>query len=474
MDMPDHAAPGIPEGMTAATFAESLRLGLAQESFPDYVRYCVVEDPEAPTGVRLMEPWPHLLELAASWGRGDSEIDLKARQMGFTWLAADFLCWKAQRKPNTTCIVLSQGEREAIAIGHRVGVVHRHLPAALQVAITKHTSEGIFFANGSRILTFPATERAARSYTAEVVLVDEAAFHPYARENYAAYRPTVADGGQLLMISTANGTNFFAEMFWAAYHGENEYTGRFYPWDARPDRDAAWRAQEDTAYVGHSDDFHQEYPATPQQAFANRVGLVFPQFSVGDHVLGHDPWRWQDSKVRVAGVDFGGGDPTAIVSLGMSGTGRIHQFDEYYTRAPVGIEELGAWLAEHGPFDAILCDPSESTAITSLRAGLGPSVRAANNRRDAIEILGGLYKQGRLTIAERCTESIKEFPGYKRRERKDPNSKENYETHTPVNHHADAHDARRYAVVWLLQFELGNRAGHVSRLGGGRLSTKAV
>jgi|TARA_R110000824_G_scaffold93793_2_gene226798 hypothetical protein len=463
--------------------AEAIELGrqagilLAQRSFVDFLDYAVVEDEWSATGVKPMEKWPHLAEMAIHWGNGESEIGLKARQLGFSWLAADLAVHRASYRKSATVLMLSQGEDEAAELLRKSLVVYEHLPPGLQAPLAKPpTKTEVIFQGGGRIIALPATEKAGRGYKASLVIVDEAAKHPYAQQNYAAYRPTVADGGQLIMIGTANGKNFFAEMFWRAWNKESDYTGRFVPWSARPGRTPEWYDTEYRNFGGHEDDFRAEYPATPNEAFAAKEGLVYPLYDDqvgGAHVQLVDPWPWHQSKVKVAGVDFGGGDPTAIISLGMSGTRAIHQFDEFYTREPVGVDELGAWLSDHGPFHAILCDPSEPVAIQSLKAAGLPAM-AADNRRDAISLTTALLKQGRLTIAERCGESRKEFAGYRRRNRRDPNSNEVYATSTPVNNHADAMDARRYALCYLIGAEITTPAGRPQRLYGGTLARKAV
>ena len=80
----------------------------------------------------------------------------------------------------------------------------------------------------------------------------------------------------------------------------------------------------------------------------------------------------------------------------------------------------------------------------------GWRARKADNRREGMESVAFLLENDRLTIHAGCRDSIAEFPGYRWRESVDPNSKERYATHTPVDHHADAHDARRYAVKELM------------------------
>ena len=58
-----------------------------------------------------------------------------------------------------------------------------------------------------------------------------------------------------------------------------------------------------------------------------------------------------------------------------------------------------------------------------------------------------LLDHDRLTIDPSCVDSLAEFPGYRWATKVDPNDKTRFATTTPVDHHADAMDARRYAVL---------------------------
>jgi hypothetical protein len=443
---------GLTEEQKAALYDEVM-MEIAKTDFVTFLRYVYIADDDDPSGRIPFQTWPHLVDTATSWGAGTSEIVLKSRQQGYSWLAAALAEHTSAFTPQALSLLLSMGEEEAQKLKRKVDFIHDNLPPALQTPLKKkRTVTETLYEHGGNIVVLPSTENAGSGYDARLVVVDEAAKHPYAQANYQAYRPTIADGGQLLMISTAKGENFFSRMFWAAHFNESTYKARFVPWMARPGRDDKWYQQEQRNFIGFSDDFNAEFPTTMQDAFAAKSGLVYPMFDERKHVLPVDPFKWQDAKLRVAGVDFGGGDPTAIVALGKSGAGRIHQFDEFYKRGPVGVEELGAWLVSRGPWFRVVCDPSEGTAIASLRAAGLPAV-AANNKRSAISLTASFLDQSRLTIAERCKESRKEFIGYAWRDRIDSNSKDHYKTSTPVDHHADAMDARRYALAEIVRLE---------------------
>ncbi len=98
-----------------------------------------------------------------------------------------------------------------------------------------------------------------------------------------------------------------------------------------------------------------------------------------------------------------------------------------------------------------MCDPSQGTAIATLQQTFGLPARPADNRRgDGLGLVAFLLENDRLTIDPSCTNSIAEFPGYRWATRVDPSDKIRYATSTATDNHADAHDARRYAITELL------------------------
>ena len=129
-------------------------------------------------------------------------------------------------------------------------------------------------ANGSEAAALPTT--GGRSYTASVVIVDEADFIPNLDALLAAVKPTVDAGGQLFLISTADKArpeSAFKRTYRAAKQGLTEWAPLFLPWWARPGRTAAWyEAQRlDSLHTtGAPDRLHENYPATDAEALAPR------------------------------------------------------------------------------------------------------------------------------------------------------------------------------------------------------------
>lgn len=440
------------------------RKRLVAASFVDFLRFARIQPDESwegeigADGAIPWQPWPHLLERARAWEGGASEYVLKARQEGLSWLLVMYGLWMSGYHSGKNTALFSKGQLEARALLRKGKFVWDRLPEDIKPA-GEFKVDQAEFADDTFIQAFPSTEDAGISFTFALVIADEQAFHPYAAANYAAYAPTISAGGQHLGVSTADPklgpAGFFYDMYWDSKAGKTPYSAVFIPWDARPGRGAEWMAAQRLAYSAAPDGTLEAYfPATDTDAFIARSGLVYPMFSRARH-LKEDPCKWEDYKYRVAGVDFGGGDPTAVVPIGVTAQEHVHQPEEWYQRGPVGADEIGAYLwtlHRRAPFWAILCDPSEPAAIKTLR-NLGlPAYPADNRRAEGLGAVKFFLDNDRLSLNPRaCPESVGEFFTYRWRESTDPSSRQKYQTSSPVQNHSDAQDARRYAILALLK-----------------------
>ena len=119
------------------------------------------------------------------------------------------------------------------------------LPDWLRPALIADNDHNIELANGSVGLAFPTT--GGRSYTASLVVVDEADFADNLDALLAAVKPTIDAGGRLILLSTADKSkpqSAFKRIYGAGKRGENGYRAIFLPWSARPGRSAAWYEEQ--------------------------------------------------------------------------------------------------------------------------------------------------------------------------------------------------------------------------------------
>lgn len=196
---------------------------------------------------------------------------LKARQLGISWLVCAYALWLCLFHPGRLVLKFSIGQAESDEMLRRVSVMYWRLSPELRAALPKLAKENtssIGWANESRIESLPTTQKAGSGYTASLVILDEFAKNAWDEKLYTAVKPTIDGGGAMIVLSSAYGIdNLFFDLCQKAMRDEGRFTFRFLPWWARPDRDAAWYAATELDAVS-SALMGQEYPATPDEAFA--------------------------------------------------------------------------------------------------------------------------------------------------------------------------------------------------------------
>jgi len=100
--------------------------------------------------------------------------------------------------------------------------------------------------NGSLIKAVAATPEAGRSDALSLLILDESAFTMYADSIWTAAHQTLATGGDCICLSTPNGVgNWFHKTWQKANSGESQFNPIKLKWTVHPDRDQAWRDQQD-------------------------------------------------------------------------------------------------------------------------------------------------------------------------------------------------------------------------------------
>lgn len=329
---------------------------------------------------------------------------------------------------------------------------NRLRPLGCNVLKVEHRIE---FPNGGSIDFWSMEDgaNAVRGRKYSLVVLDECALVPGLLMAWEeAIRPTLADyKGRAIFISTPRRGGGFQELFdrggtnaeWASHRITSLENPHLPEGEVpRDEVEAVARGMSVQAY-------RQEFLADFEAADSD---LVFPEFDRHLHVRDAKV-GWAECKWRVAGIDPGGGDPTAIVPLGVTAQEHVHQYGEFYRKGDVAVDDIVTYLSKlHAvaPFDFVVVDPSQAAVMNTLRRYGFNAYPANHKREEGMEVMRWLLQSGRLTIAPACTNSIAEFPGYRWAKRRDGETGERYATRTPVDHHADAMDARRYAAVAIL------------------------
>ena len=219
--------------------------------------------------------WPAQRDVLIDLEQQRLTVILKARQLGLSWLIVGWALWLMLFQPAATVLFFSKRDQEAVhLLAFRLRGMLDRLPDWLRPALIADNDHNIELANGSVGLAFPTT--GGRSYTASLVVVDEADFADNLDTLLAAVKPTIDAGGRLILLSTADKSkpqSAFKRIYGAGKRGENGYRAVFLPWSARPGRSAAWYEEQKRDVLvrtGATDDLCQEYPATDFEALAPR------------------------------------------------------------------------------------------------------------------------------------------------------------------------------------------------------------
>jgi hypothetical protein len=139
--------------------------------------------------------WPPQLQAIRTVADHRLVVILKARQLGLTWLVLGYALWLMLFRPAATVLLFSRRDDEAVdLLKERLRGLYDRLPAWLKVAAFAVDNDHEWqLSNGSRVLAFPTT--AGDSYTATLVIVDEADLVPDLGRLLRAVKPTMRPTG---------------------------------------------------------------------------------------------------------------------------------------------------------------------------------------------------------------------------------------------------------------------------------------
>ena len=215
-------------------------------------------------------------ETVRVWIDSRYSIVLKARQIGFSTLAAAFTFWETFFWQDRFTVMLSRTEREASKLLQKTKYGYKMLPAWMRTRGPDLLSDNqlkMVFANDSAIESLPSGNDPARGESVYRVIIDEMAFLPNAEEAWASIEPIADVGGRVICLSTANGEgNIFHQLWVGSQTGTNRFTGVFFPWSAG-DRDEDWYEAKKRDLPDWQ--LAQEYPDNPDEAFIRSGRPVF-------------------------------------------------------------------------------------------------------------------------------------------------------------------------------------------------------
>ena len=280
--------------------------------------------------------WAWQVEVARLLPQFVQFLILKARQIGFSFLLANFIVWAAIAFPDQSIAVIANKLQSSRRLMRRARAIYKRLPAWLrdEIPLVSDAIMGFEFANGSRIEPYSGDPDAARSEAASWVIVDEIGEIEHLDEFYASIESIADDGGRLIMFGTAKDNGLEEMVVPAAADGElvetavvdlltgerfelpvmrgdNEIEFLFVPDYVHPLRTDEWYARRRKAYKGNLKNFEREHPRDWREAFSAQ-GMGY--FDVtGLQVMREETYRYIEGRDRRGILLSAHGDPTDII-----------------------------------------------------------------------------------------------------------------------------------------------------------------
>lgn len=219
--------------------------------------------------------WPAQRPVARELVQHRQLIILKARQLGMTQLSLAYALHCMLFRSAATVLLFSRRDNEAMELlsDERIKGMYSRLPLWMQCrSVVVDNAHEWILSSGSRALAFSTS--GADSFTASLVIVDEADIIPNLNRLMRSVKPTIDNGGQLILLSRVDKeqpTSEFKNIYRAARRGDSNWHPIFLPWSAHPGRTPAWYAdqkQEVFSRTGGYDDLYEQYPETEDEALA--------------------------------------------------------------------------------------------------------------------------------------------------------------------------------------------------------------
>lgn len=343
--------------------AREKMINLAKEKPSEFIERMVkIEDKTTNTIVEF-KLWKEQKEALLSIDENKKNVILKARQLGFSWLCLAYAVTKMIANEGYRVLCFSQGETEAKEMIRRVGqVVLPNMESLIgdggiaEYVALKETVK-IKFPDGreSVMQAMPSTGRGGKSFSADLIIFDEWAEHPFAEMLFGSAYPTInRPGGKFIGLSTMVKGTFFEEV--VVNFEDKGFNRIFIPWYADPRRDAVWY-EETRRTMGER--ILWEYPATVEEALTVPGGAFFPEFDTRVHVVTPTDENVRKKRIYYQSIDYGL-DMLSIKWISVDENGRCRVFREFDKPDLIISEaarEISRFWEEDGKPKAVFAPP---------------------------------------------------------------------------------------------------------------------
>ncbi|HDD44719.1 MAG TPA: hypothetical protein ENG63_07670 [Candidatus Desulfofervidus auxilii] len=186
-------------------------------------------------------------------------IILKSRQTGISTLFQLIVLWLINFQGGHEIVILSKGDRESKKHIEKIKQMYETLPGWLKAKVLKSNEHefALSFSGTkktiSQVTALPVKKEIGRTFSASLLIIDEAAFIPGIEEIWSSISPIIAAGGQIVIISTPKQVNSWFHKQWKeANEGLNEFLPITVSWKELPEEEFKRRGFESGIEWYHS------------------------------------------------------------------------------------------------------------------------------------------------------------------------------------------------------------------------------
>lgn len=157
-------------------------------------------------------------------------IILKARQGGMSVCINSLALYYAITEPNCSCLMLSHSEESTRAIFNKLKAIYNTIPSVFKPKLLRNNRQELAFSNGSIITCKTMGKKdVGRGNTLKLIHISEFAFvGEQAERQLLSLEQSLRPDGHLIIETTANGLNYFHNLYTKSKNKENAYKSFFY------------------------------------------------------------------------------------------------------------------------------------------------------------------------------------------------------------------------------------------------------
>lgn len=172
----------------------------------------------------------------------------KGRQLGMSTVLAAYALWKMIFTDDYKILIIATTQDTAKELLSKIQLMYNELPTWIKSTARQDLNNKLVlqFSNGSSVTAVSSSPKSVRSKAVSLLIIDEMAFITESEEIYTAAQATTAEGGDICLLSTANGAQGkFYEIWTDAIEGRSDpgtdpFNPIMLPWSVHPGRDQKW------------------------------------------------------------------------------------------------------------------------------------------------------------------------------------------------------------------------------------------